>query len=288
MKYLLRDEAWRRGGDRSYITHNNLTPNQQTTTKTSNQKFPFSPFRFTPPVLATCPLQWHSVSPLQRLVSLLQWPQKRMRCFLRFFTAPSSQLQWRWTFYTQYGSNGMNSWRTQSQLACYIAKPARLLRSTLPAANAPIPYSRNRPIPHTNIQVSSAFNRDQGPHSRGPYILCLRTPSPAFAITPPRLPHLPWDFQLQQWHVPVPMRQPMDPFAMPTDRRKDSRFGTKLGGEEGIVLRACLERSFDRALSYQREPTSRLAPSEAWRPHTICNFHILYILVSSDLLSSSS
>ena len=85
------------------------------------------------------------------------------------------------------------------------------------------------------------------------YILCLRTPSPAFAITSPRLLHLPWDFQLQQWPVTVPTCQLMDPFAMPTDRRKDSRFGTKLGGDEGIVLRACLGRSFGWALSYQRE-----------------------------------
>ena len=46
----------------------------------------------------------------------------------------------------------------------------------------------------------------------------------------------------------------MDPFAMPIDQEEwDSRFGTKLEEEEGIVLRACLGRSFDWALSYQRE-----------------------------------
>ena len=53
---------------------------------------------------------------------------------------------------------------------------------------------------------------------------------------------------------------------MPTDQEEwDSRFGTKLGGEEGIVLRACLEISVG-TLSYQRESLWGLARSRAWRP----------------------
>ena len=43
------------------------------------------------------------------------------------------------------------------------------------------------------------------------YILCLRTPSPGFAFTSQRLPHLPWDFQLQSWpatHLRVSLGTP--------------------------------------------------------------------------------
>ena len=103
--------------------------------------------------------------------------------------------------------------------------------------------SRNRPFHHTNLQVSPAPIQ-QGPHSRGlriysalalllllshlplhAYRICSGIPAPSMAS-----------------HAPTP--QPMDPFAMPTDQEEwDSRFGTKLGGEEGIVLRACLRIS---------------------------------------------
>ena len=84
----------------------------------------------------------------------------------------------------------------------------RSLRQHTPAE--PIPpclcfVLRNRPFHHTNLQVSPRSRSSfkvliLGPHSRGRiYLPSPSRTSPAFAFTSPRLPHLPWVVQLQQW-----------------------------------------------------------------------------------------
>ena len=69
-------------------THNNLTSNQQTTTQNPKQKNFGFPLRSAPAPVSL--LQWNPISePVTAAsVSPLQRHQKRMRCFLRFFTPP--------------------------------------------------------------------------------------------------------------------------------------------------------------------------------------------------------
>ena len=70
---------------------------------------------------------------------------------------------------------------------------------------------------------------------------------------------------------------------------RDSRFGTKLGGEEGIVLRACLEISVG-TLSYQRESLWGLARSRAWRPQPTPGIRppCTYLLLRSNIHVSAT
>ena len=96
------------------------------------------------------------------------------------------------------------------------------------------------------------------------YIFCLRTPSPVFAFTSLRLPHLLWDFQLQSWPVThLRFSQWISSQCRPIEGM-NSRFETKLEEEERIVLRACLKISIE-TLSYQRKSIWGLV----WAWHTL-------------------
>ena len=120
-------------------TSNHLSLTNKSTFKTSNKKNWIS-FRFVCSQ-CVCLLQRHSVSSLQRLLNLLQWNsiidesvtsismsslqrlvsllkrhQKRMRCFVRFFTSLQSihsDEDETITSQQRYESNDMKSWRTR-------------------------------------------------------------------------------------------------------------------------------------------------------------------------------
>ena len=151
---------------------------------------------------------------------------------------------------------------------------------------------RNRPFHHTNLQVSPApiqqgpqQGSQQGSHSRNFRIYLLSSP-----------PHLLFSHlflhvyricfgtssashgQAGIWAIAGGSLRNAD-----RSGGRDSRFGTKLGEEERIVLRACLGISIE-ALSYQRESISGLV--EAWHTLLLLAFGLHVDICFLDQISS--
>ena len=84
-------------------------------------------------VSAICLFQRHSMNSLQRLVNLLQWHQKRMRCFLRFFTFSQSIHHQKMNLLHTTIREQM-TWRTEKQKStwiCHAINSVRFFRSRL-------------------------------------------------------------------------------------------------------------------------------------------------------------
>ena len=126
--------------------------------------------------------------------------------------------------------------------------------------------------------VDRGQGSQQGSHSRSLriYILCLRTSSPVFAFISPRLSHLSWDFQLQSWSAThLRFSQWISSQCRPIGGM-DSRFGTKLGGEEEIVLRACL--GISRLGSYLISGSPHRASAiRAWRSQSTSGISVSHV-----------
>ena len=98
----------------------------------------------------------------------------------------------RWTYYTRYGSNGMNRRRTPVNWACYSVKLARLLRSFLPAVDAPIscstpgcpqslqPIRTRRLIRTRKVQIREVWDSIR---SRNQHRPAVSTPASAFVVS---------------------------------------------------------------------------------------------------------
>ena len=111
-------------------------------------------FRFASSVSATCSLQWHLVSSLQRLMILFQWHfmTSSHNDLNKFVTTTSKahafnslhlyESRKRWIHYTRYESNDMKSWKKRINRFATRSKQVRRLRNFLSSSMRQ--YSVNR------------------------------------------------------------------------------------------------------------------------------------------------